>query len=440
MDCMGVRCEGPPRLVERLERSLEASGIAITPASVDSDCLRVLIADPPGANGTPLEAVQGPCVVVCEQSVSPEHASAWLALGASDVIDGMSVEEAAAVVAARAKRMHEIASLMASRLVQDTVLGISRVWTSCLRRIVEIARFSDANVLITGESGTGKELAAKLIHALDGRPKRGPFVVLDCGTVTPELAGSELFGHVRGAYTGAIAEREGAVALADGGTLFLDEFGELPMSIQAQMLRALEDGAYKPVGAIQWKRANFRLVCATNRNLHDDVGEGRFRLDLYHRAIGWHVHLPSLRERTEDIPLLARHFAAMAAGRSEPVKLCPSVERELMQRAYPGNLRELRQLMVRVMTRHVGKGPITPGDVPPEDRSRTHQAGWPDEQFEHVVRRGLAQGHGMKAIGRDAEALALRVALEDADGNSRRAAEVLGVSERAVQMRKAATY
>ncbi|MEQ9097130.1 MAG: sigma 54-interacting transcriptional regulator [Phycisphaerales bacterium] len=348
----------------------------------------------------------------------------------------MSFDEAAFVVAARAKRIHEIASLMASRHVRESVLGVSRVWKSCLRRIVEIARFSDANVLITGESGTGKELAARLIHALDGRPKRGPFVVLDCGTVSPELAGSELFGHVRGAYTGAIAEREGAVALADGGTLFLDEFGELPMSIQAQMLRALEDGAYKPVGAIQWKRANFRLVCATNRNLDDDVGEGRFRLDLYHRAIGWHVHLPSLRERSEDIPLLARHFAAMAAGRSEPVELCPAVERQLVQRAYPGNLRELRQLMVRVMTRHVGGGPITLGDIPPEDRSDARRADWPDEQFEDTVRRGLAQGHGMKAIGRDAEALALRVALEDADGNSRRAAEVLGVSERAVQMRR----
>lgn len=357
--------------------------------------------------------------------------------GALDVIEGLDEEAAAAAVVERAQRLSDIDSLVASDAVQRTVLGTSHAWVACLRRLVEIARFSSANVLITGESGTGKELAARLIHALDGRDKRGSFVVLDCGTVSPELAGSELFGHVRGAYTGAIAEREGAVALAHGGTLFLDEFGELPMSIQAQLLRSLEDGAYKPVGAVQWKRANFRLVCATNRDLDEDVGQGRFRLDLYHRAIGWHVQLPSLRERTEDIPLLARHFAAMVSGGSAPIEMCPAVDRYLMQRAYPGNLRELRQLMVRVMTRHGGAGPITPGDIPPEDRSSTSQAGWPDEQFKDSVRRGLAQGHGMKAIGRDAEALALRVALEDADGNSRRAAEVLGVSERAVQMRKA---
>src|SRR5678816_4688946 len=137
--------------------------------------------------------------------------------------------------------------------------------------------------LIAGESGTGKELVARLIHALDRREPKGPFVVLDCTTVSPELAGSEFFGHERGAFTTAVTAREGAFAMADGGTLFLDEVGELPLALQAELLRVIQERVYKRVGSNTWKQADFRLVCATNRDLAAEEAKGNFRLDLFHR-------------------------------------------------------------------------------------------------------------------------------------------------------------
>src|SRR5678816_1272096 len=141
--------------------------------------------------------------------------------------------------------------------------------------------------LIAGESGTGKELVARLIHALDRREPKGPFVVLDCTTVSPELAGSEFFGHERGAFTTAVTAREGAFAMADGGTLFLDEVGELPLTLQAELLRVIQERVYKRVGSNIWKQVNFRLICATNRNLLEEEARGAFRRDFYYRLAAW---------------------------------------------------------------------------------------------------------------------------------------------------------
>jgi transcriptional regulator with GAF, ATPase, and Fis domain len=137
-------------------------------------------------------------------------------------------------------------------------------------------------VLITGESGTGKELIARLIHALDSRVDKGDFVILDCTTVVPTLSGSEFFGHEKGAFTGAIAQRDGAFAMADGGTLFLDEIGELPLVLQAELLRVIEEGMYKRVGSNTWRKTSFRLLCATNRDLLQEESRGNFRKDLYY--------------------------------------------------------------------------------------------------------------------------------------------------------------
>src|SRR4029450_8247587 len=160
--------------------------------------------------------------------------------------------------------------------------------------------FSQVSVLIVGESGTGKELIARLIHDLDQRRDKGDFVVVDCTTIVPELSGSELFGHERGAFTGAVGTREGAFALADGGTLFLDEVGELPLPLQGQLLRVVQARMYKRVGGNHWHRTEFRLVCATNRDLAREVERDAFRSDFYYRIANWPCRLPPLGERRGD--------------------------------------------------------------------------------------------------------------------------------------------
>ena len=152
-------------------------------------------------------------------------------------------------------------------------------------------------MLSLGETGTGKELAARLIHTLDRRPRKGDLVVLDCATVVPQLAGSEFFGHERGAFTDAVAGRDGCFALANGGTLFLDEIGELPLTLQAELLRAIQERTFKRVGSNVWRSSVFRLVCASNRELLAEVGQSAFRMDLYYRVASVTITLPPLRDR-----------------------------------------------------------------------------------------------------------------------------------------------
>src|SRR5262245_1255051 len=203
-------------------------------------------------------------------------AAVWHVLdtGAADVLNVRNPVDAAGDIRARLERWDEIDDIVSSPLVRDNLVGQSPVWICELRRIAEIARMSSANVLITGETGTGKELLARLIHTLDTRPDKGELVVVDCTTIVRDLSGSELFGHERGAFTGAVDARDGAFALANRGTLFLDEIGELSPGLQAQLLRAVQEHAYKRVGSNQWRSTQFRLVCATNRNLLEAVQSG----------------------------------------------------------------------------------------------------------------------------------------------------------------------
>jgi transcriptional regulator with GAF, ATPase, and Fis domain len=309
-----------------------------------------------------------------------------------------------------------------------------------LRQFVEVAAFTNASVLVVGESGTGKELAARLIHALDRRPDKRQLVVLDCTTVVPDLAGSEFFGHERGAYTGAVADRDGAFALADGGTLFLDEVGDLPLSLQAELLRVIQEHTYKRVGSNEWRKTNFRLVCATNRDLLGELAAGRFRSDLYFRIASWTCKLPSLRERSEDILPLATYFAQQARGEQEPVEWDQAVRDYLAQRPYPGNVRDLKHLVARMCCRHVGPGPITVGDVPEEERPLLAPASWEWHAgaFEKAIHQAVAGGVGLKEIRRQAEEIAVRIAVEKEGGNLQKAAGKLGVTDRALQQRRAA--
>jgi transcriptional regulator with GAF, ATPase, and Fis domain len=307
---------------------------------------------------------------------------------------------------------------------------------------VEVARYSQNSVLIVGESGTGKELIARLIHTLDPRPNKGAFVVLDCTTVSPELSGSEFFGHERGAFTSAIAAREGAFSLADGGTLFLDEVGELPLPLQAELLRVVQERTYKRVGSNTWKQANFRLICATNRNLLDEEARGTFRRDFYFRIAHWTCRLPSLQERREDILPLVSHFLKQVHPSGPIPELDPAVRDYLLSREYPGNVRELRHLIARLAVRHVGQCPITAGDIPEDERQGViefMQQVWRDDAFKCAIRRALALGLGLKEISGQTAELAIQTALEDEAGNLQRAARRLGVTDRALQMRRAAS-
>ena len=190
-----------------------------------------------------------------------------LQAGASDVFAWDQFDDAAAVIASRLERWEEVDDLVNSSAVRENLVGQSPAWISVLRRVVELARFTSGSALIMGESGTGKEFVARLIHTLDSRPDKRELVITDCTTIAPELAGSEFFGHERGAFTSAVAARDGAFALADGGTLFLDEVGELPLRLQAELLRVVQERTYKRVGSNVWKSTSFRLVCATNRDL-----------------------------------------------------------------------------------------------------------------------------------------------------------------------------
>jgi transcriptional regulator with GAF, ATPase, and Fis domain len=366
--------------------------------------------------------------------------AAWmlLELGASDVIAWDHSADAAAEIAARFVRWEAVDRLVDSPVVHHNLVGSGRRWRSVLRLVVEVAHFTDASVLILGESGTGKELIARLIHALDARTDKRDLVILDCTTVVPELAGSEFFGHERGAFTGATTPRDGAFALADHGTLFLDEIGDLRPVLQAQLLRAVQERTYKRVGGNVWQSTRFRLLCATQRELSEEVKSGAFRADLYYRIGGVVCRVPPLRERPEDILMLFRHFVAKLQGRTTLPELDEPVRQLLLQRDYPGNVRELQQLARRTVSRHVGMGPVTIGDIPDDERPRASGSVTSHiPPLDLAVRHALSRGVGLRDIGREASAAAIRIAIADADGNLQLAARRLGVTDRALQMRRA---
>jgi transcriptional regulator with GAF, ATPase, and Fis domain len=294
-------------------------------------------------------------------------------------------------------------------------------------------------VLITGESGTGKELVSRLIHTLDPGVERRELVILDCTTIVPELIGSELFGHERGAFTGATGARDGAFALSDHGTLFLDEIGELPLSLQPQLLRVIQERTFKRIGGNHWSSTHFRLVCATHRDFAAEIGAGRFRADLYYRIATCKLALPPLRERRQDIGPLAEHFFRELSPTGAAPELTPAVRELLEQREYPGNVRELRQLVARIAARHVGTGPVSVGDVPEDERPDVDVAGtrWQTVEFEAAIQRALALGAPLKDLSHYLSETAVRLAVDEEQGNLQRAARRLGVTDRALQMRRA---
>jgi DNA-binding NtrC family response regulator len=225
------------------------------------------------------------------------------------------------------------------------VLGSTPVMRKLFGLLARVA-VTDSTVMLLGETGTGKEMLARAVHEASLR-KGGPMVVLDCGAVAPNLIESELFGHEKGAFTGAHGRRDGAFVRAHGGTLFLDEVAELPLELQPKLLRALENGQVRPLGADKEVEVDLRVIAATHRDLEADVKAGRLRQDLYYRLAVVVVRVPPLRERREDIPLLVRHFLS-GLGRSD-LELSPALMARLMDHPWPGNARELRNVVERAL-------------------------------------------------------------------------------------------
>jgi len=372
-----------------------------------------------------------------------DHPEPWslLAAGASDLV---LWRDDPGPVRARLERLHEVERLVSEPSVAGVMLGSSPALRRALRDLVTAARFGRGPILILGESGTGKELAARVAHSVKGS---GQLVVVDCTTIVPTLSGSELFGHERGAFTGALSVRTGACAAANGGTLMLDEVGELPLDLQPELLRVVQEGMYKRVGSDRWQRTEFRLICATNRDLEQEVAAGRFRSDFYYRIAASTIRLPPLRDRPEDVVPLFRAFFAQAHPDVSRVEINPAVARVIGSRSYPGNLRDLQQLAHRVAARHVGPGPVTPGDLPPADRP---DPGIPPDRpppteleapaavaLADSVREQLRLGTTLKDLREQVAGLAVDITLRETGGNVRAAAARLGVTDRALHLRRA---
>ncbi len=256
----------------------------------------------------------------------------------------------------------------------EGLVGQSPGFNTALSAVQRVAP-SLLPVLLMGESGTGKELFARAVHDASERA-RGPFVIVDCSGLTEALFESELFGYERGAFTGANARKHGLVETAAGGTLFLDEMGDVPLAMQVKLLRLIESGTFRRVGSVETKQADFRLVAATHKPLQDMVADGRFRQDLYYRISAFPIHLPALRERAQDIPLLVHSFLQRGAAPSSHISVDPAAMAQLQAYDWPGNIRELRNVLERAKL-FADDGIIRPEHLP-ETLSRVLPVPTPD--------------------------------------------------------------
>jgi len=295
---------------------------------------------------------QPPAVLLITAYPSIDTAVRGMKLGARDYIGKPFSPDELRLVVQRALAEDELRRKhgeLTKRLAYGSMIGESPAMQQMRATIDKVAQ-SDATVLITGESGTGKELVARALH-FAGRRASGPFVPVNCGALVGTLLDSELFGHVRGAFTGADTSKRGLFVAADSGTLFLDEIGELPMDLQPKLLRALQDGEVKPVGGTAAIRVDARVIAATNRTLADQIAGGAFREDLFYRLAVITIEVPRLRERPGDIPLLAKHFAEQAALRAERGRLSftDAALAHLATQPWPGNVRELENTIERAV-------------------------------------------------------------------------------------------
>ncbi len=337
-------------------------------------------------------------------------------LGAFDFIEKpLSIEKTVLTVsnALRHRELERVNAALHEELREEWMMVGESVAMRALRKQIEMVAPTDGRVLIYGESGTGKELVARAIHA-GSRRSRAPFVELNCSAVPEDLIESELFGHVRGAFTGATSAKRGKFELADGATLFLDEVGDMSARMQAKVLRVLEEQRFEPVGSPTPMRVDVRVIAATNKRLETEIERGHFRSDLLFRLNVIPFELPPLRERTEDIPLLAEHFNrkfSLAYGK-EPKRFHADAVEALQNYSWPGNIRELRNTIERVVIMHphvkvgVSDLPALGGEEPPAAPSR------------FSTFRDASEAHQREFIKRT---------LAEAEGNVSRAAELMGM-------------
>ncbi len=356
-------------------------------------------------------------VIVMTAFATIESAVEAMRLGAYDYIQKPFSEQELLVKTAKAaenRRLSGTVSLLASEFRErykfESIIGRSAPIREILGRIVKIAP-TDATVLITGESGTGKELVARAIHANSKRAQR-PFVPVNCAAITETLLESELFGHARGAFTGAVAARKGLFEEAEGGTFFFDEIAETPMSFQAKLLRAIQEGEVRRVGENKPIKVDIRIIAATNQDLLESIAEKRFRQDLYYRLNVARFQLPPLRLRREDVPLLAEFFLDKFNRKmTVRARFGDGVVEALAQHDFPGNIRELENMIEQAVAL-VGDGVVSREDLPIAPPSTRPATGG----------KTLADAVDV------AERQAIEAALRECDGSREKAADLLGIS------------
>jgi two-component system nitrogen regulation response regulator GlnG len=433
-----------------IEKALSREGIAFNSFSTAQEALaalsggapEVLVSDirMPGQSGLELlQAVKSrhPAVPVIVMTAYSDLDSAVAAFqgGAYEYLPKpFDVDQAVELIRRaldESRREAEVAEPMGET---PEILGQAPAMQEVFRAIGRLSQ-SSATVLITGESGTGKELVARALHRHSARGAK-PFVAINTAAMPKDLLESELFGHERGAFTGAQQQRRGRFEQAEGGTLFLDEIGDMASELQTRLLRVLSDGTFYRVGGHQQIKANVRVIAATHQNLEDRVREGTFREDLYHRLNVIRLRLPSMRERPEDIPLLARHFLALSGKQLgvEPKRFSDEVLSHLSRLAFPGNVRQLENLCHWLTVMAAGQV-IDVGDLPAEFRDQA-AASAPDwlAALEQEVERRLARGESgiLDALGPQFERALIVRALAKTGGRRIDAANLLGMGRNTI--------
>ena len=378
-------------------------------------------------------------VVVISGHGTIETAVKAVRLGAQDFVEKpLSLEKTLLAVknALRRGRLETEVRALRRQLDERYVMVGDSPAIKRLRAEIAQAAPSNGRALVYGENGTGKELVARAIHAESLRAA-GPFVEVNCAAIPEELIESELFGHTKGAFTGALAPRKGKFELADGGTLFLDEIADMSLKTQAKVLRALQEQRIEPVGGAGFVEVDVRVIAATNKELEEEIRAGRFREDLYFRLNVIPFHVPPLRERPEDVPLLARHFmqALSAEHGRRPREIAPEVLERLSRLPWPGNVRELRNTIERLVIMAPGER-IEVRHLPPSLGEGTGAAPGADDSAEGVA---LAADGPLAAAREEFEKRYILRRYRESGGNMSRTADALGV-ERSNLYRKMKAY
>jgi transcriptional regulator with PAS, ATPase and Fis domain len=315
-----------------------------------------------------------------------------------------------ALILSDVTELNQMRSILEPDTAHHGIVGRSPAMLRVIQQIEQVAPL-DIPALISGETGTGKDLVATAIHSNSPRAE-GPFVAINCGTLTESILSSQLFGHKRGAFTGAVADQQGLFEAGSGGTVFLDEIGDMPLDLQVSLLRVLDNKEVVRLGETQPRKVDFRLVSASNRDLKQLVAKGLLREDLYYRIRGLDIRMPALRERREDIPLLLEHFVQLDSllKKSEPPRISNNATTALMRHPWPGNVRELRSAVSFAVMQST-RGIVRVADLPPEMTGLDDSPAQPRQTFAHEDPRQ-----------------ALLLALQTANGNRSKAAKLLGIS------------